>query len=106
MKARLVKGPFAGRVIKWNGSPTLIMAGPKKMTRKQQWDLHINQINSGYYGGPLRSPQVEAEYRIAYRVHSTGDVLADNAIMANLPCMHPDGSIFYEYVEGSKREYS
>lgn len=105
MKARLVKGPFAGRVVDYTGDPILKMSGPKKMTRKQKFEHSMDQMNKyGYYGGYTGGPRVEAEYRIAYRVHSSGSVWQDNVTVVNLPCMHPDGSIFYEYVEGSRRE--
>lgn len=80
------------------GQNEVIITGPKKMNRRQQWEwmrdnpqaISYNP-NSPTYGKPF--PRVEARYRISRHPQ-------DPRLLA----MHPDGSIFYEYVEGSKRE--
>jgi hypothetical protein len=61
------------------------------MSRKEKWEFASDWYSSGkyIYGSP-RYPQVEAHYRQAIRPHTSG--------------YHPDGSIFYEYVEGTKKE--
>lgn len=116
MKVRLVGGPFGGQV-KEMGSGTahygrneVILRGSKKMTRKQKWEhMRANQgpwmpvghttdgsaVSMSAYGA---MPIVEARYRLAMRPHWNGDDIM------NMPCMHPDGSHFYEYVDKSKRE--
>jgi hypothetical protein len=69
------------------------------MSRKEKWEFASDWYSSGkyIYGSP-RYPQVEAHYRQAIRPHTSGYQVV------NMPCMHPDGSIFYEYVEGTKKE--
>ena len=98
---RFVGGPFGGKVIDAGslyGRNDIVYRGPKKMTRKQQYEAMRDSQNfyQGVYG--YAKPQVEARYQLAIRPHGVGE----NYIMA--PCQHPDGSLFYEYVEGSKRE--
>lgn len=106
-KIRLVGGPFGGKVENHSGlygQSEIILRGPKKMTRKQKYDYLRDNYDpySMYPAGDgkmilpgARFPQVEARYRISYHPQ-------DPRLLA----MHPDGSIFYEYVEGSKREFS
>ena len=104
-KIRLVGGPAGGKVIETPdyGRNEIIITGPKKMTRKQKWDWirdhadHVRFMGTGKGPYDMASgamPKVEARYRITR--HPMAGPYA--------PCMHPDGSIFYEYVEGSKRE--
>lgn len=98
-KIRLVGGPFGGKVESGPGlgRNEIVMRGPKKMTRKQKWEWMRD--TDFRYGIDRPMPQVEARYRIAMHPYS---VAGNNGI----PCMHPDGSIFYAYVEGSKKEWS
>lgn len=115
MKVRLVGGPFGGQVKEMGpmsqyGRSELVMRGPKKMTRKQKYEHMMNSrgpwqaVGHTTEGSPVSisrygpEPFVEARYRIAMRVHTNGDHLM------NMPCQHPDGSLFYEYVDKSKRE--
>lgn len=103
MKIRLVGGPFGGKVV--NGSPgsVLVFRGPKKMTRKQRYEFEMKQYQdnktNGYYSGLARTPIVEARYQVSHRAQQ-----ASNGQMFMAPCMHPDGSVFYEYIDGSKTE--
>lgn len=97
MKARFWKGPFAGKVVECNGQPTLIYRGLKPMTRKQRYEYqreayqNLNYMSQLTYGG-FMFPQIEATYRMCIKRGYSG----------NEPHTHPDGSIFYEFVE--KRE--
>jgi hypothetical protein len=93
-KVRLVKGPFAGKVMEVSGlagQTDVFIKGPKKLSRKQRYDLYAQQYKNPYHSVP-RIPIVEARYTIAMANYMT-------------PCTHPDGSYFYTYVEGSKREF-
>lgn len=93
-KVRLVKGPFAGKVMEISGmagQSEVFIKGPKQLSRKQRYDLYSNQQQNPYHSVP-RIPIIEARYKIAMANYMT-------------PCQHPDGSYFYTYVEGSKREY-
>lgn len=99
MKIRLVGGPFGGQIKEvgsLSGLDTVRLVGPKKMTRKQKHEFRINNLP---YGPLQPEPMVAAAYRIAMRVHSNGNE------MVQMPCMHPDGSLFYEYVKNSKKDY-
>lgn len=116
-KVRLVGGPFGGKVMDHpaTGRNEIVIQGPKKMTSKQKWEWMEDQYkihgyrphfdNNGAYTISGLYPRVEARYRVAvrphygYNYHSGTDFYG-----ANIACMHPDGSLFYEYVEGSKRE--
>jgi hypothetical protein len=85
----------------WNGGPDLKYRGQRRMTRKKQYELMVENHRNLYHTTDeiLRSiGMTEAHYRIAYRMHTNG------YNVGNMPCMHPDGSIFYEYVEGSRRD--
>lgn len=101
MKIRLYKGPFNGKSYATDGRNDIIIAGPKPMTRRQKFEWQQKEYRAGMFNptGMRRLPQVEAHYRIAMRPIMTGS----GVVYA--PATHPDGSIFYEYVEGSKREY-
>lgn len=104
-KIRLVGGPFGGKVVddpKFYGGNEIVYRGPKKMTRRQRYEHEANMYKNPqfmYMSPEMRYPQAEARYRMSIHPY---------AFQANgsIPCMHPDGSIFYEYVEGSKREFS
>lgn len=101
MKIRFVGGPFGGRTKEMNvpyGSNDIVMRGPKRMTRKQKYEATVSFPNPAWGSDFGRPPVVEARYKIAMRTHTNGQHLT------TMPCMHPDGSIFYEYVEGSKVE--
>lgn len=112
-KIRLVGGPLGGKVVDdpyLYGKNEVVMRGPKKMTRKQQYDwmrgdnmdkyhLYSANIQDNLYPQKSAMPQVEARYRISIHPHAF-------VTNGSIPCMHPDGSIFYEYVEGSKREFN
>lgn len=94
MKIRLVKGPFGGRVMQGDGRNDIIIRDKKKMNRQQQFEWFRNFSDS--YNRPF--PQVEARYQIAMGNFVQGHT------MVYAPLRHPDGSLFYEFVEGSKRE--
>lgn len=114
MKVRFVGGPFGGQVKNIDratyGRDEIVMRGPKKMSRKQKYE-HMaltrtpfqyaghtpdgSPVSMAHYGA---FPIVTARYRLAMRAHSTGQGVH------LLACMHPDGSLFYEFIEGSKRE--
>ena len=115
MKVRFVGGPFGGQAknitLSDYGRDEIIMRGPKKMTRKQKWEWMQDNRGASWErighttgGSPVSvspypaMPIVEARYRLSMRPHHNGYQVA------NLPCMHPDGSLFYEYVDKSKRE--
>lgn len=102
-RIRLVGGPFGGKVIDAGslyGRNEIVYRGPQRMTRKDRYDHMRDNYRFGvgpdYYRHIM--PQTEARYRLAMRVHSNGTQ------MITAPCQHPDGSLFYEYEEGSKRE--
>lgn len=96
MKVKLYKGPFNGKSYTTDGRNDILVRGPKPMTRRQKYEWEMDCYHSFNYR-PL--PTVEARYRIAMRAIQTGP----NSLV-HAPATHPDGSIFYEYVEGSKRE--
>ena len=98
-KVRLVGGPFGGKVFKdcpQYGQNDLIYTGPKKLSRKQQYDFLSNQMSNSW---SHQLPRVEARYTICM------DYFGNGAQIVYAPMRHPDGSLFYKYVEGSKREY-
>jgi hypothetical protein len=96
VKARFVGGPFGGRKFDVDGRNEVIIRDRKKMTRKQRWEWERDMWNVNPFLPPY--PTVEARYKIAMRPHGN----MEHVVYA--PCQHPDGSLFYEYVEGSKRE--
>lgn len=103
MKIKLYKGPFSGKSYTTDGREELVVSGPKPMTRKQKYEHQVNAAGGfNNFGSwtPRIFPRVEARYRMVYRVHETG-----NGMLCNVPCMHPDGSVFFEYVPGSKQEF-
>lgn len=106
MKVRLIKGPFAGKVINHPeaGTEVIRIKGDKPMTREQRYEHAYQQYKSlDYYAGSLTPrPVTTADYKICYRVHSTG---GPDGQFFNLPCQHPDGSIFYEYVKNSRKDW-
>ena len=108
-KVRLVKGPFGGRVVgcSSSGSNEIKITGPTPMTRLQRhrWQLEAyRQFNFtiGIHGDITESPQfprTSALYRLAVKPHH------GPGTVATVACMHPDGSLFYEYVEGSRKDF-
>ena len=102
MKVRFVGGPFGGQaksiITSDYGRNEIVMRGPKKMTRKKRYEYMVSDRGSFSAAHYPSLPIVEARYRISMRIHNNGTNLV------NMPCMHPDGSLFYEYVEGSKTE--
>jgi len=96
-KIRTVKGPLGGRSFKTTraGMTEIVLTGPKRETREQKWE----RLRSQPYYLAGHSPMVKATYQIAMRHINIGN----GVVYA--PCMHPDGSFFYEYVEGSITEY-
>ncbi len=91
MKIRLYRGPADGKVMEGNFGYHILVDGPKKMTREQQYQYRERMMNSAGFnttnGGLLRMwpdrPLIRAEYqRTQFR--------------------HPDGSIFYEWTGYSK----
>lgn len=112
MKVRLVKGPFGGKVLDHPapGRNELIYRGPKRMSRKKQWEMMADR--TGYYesvSGRWLPPHVEARYKICMGWFSNKGSLVDptgpEVAVIHAPLYHPDGSIFYEYVKGSERQY-
>ena len=95
MKIRLAGGPFNGKVLQGDGRNEIIMTGPKKMRREDEWQWRLSDPLHGAY---RPKPRIEARYRIAMRMQGIGTTVV------NAPCQHPDGSVFYEFVKGSKRE--
>lgn len=74
MKIRLYRGPFDGKVMEWDGGRDVMLAGPKKMTRKQRYA----QFAKATTHDNLMFTHVTARY-----VRTT--------------FVHPDGSVFYEW---------
>jgi hypothetical protein len=76
--------------------PELIIRDKKKMTRKQYWEWLQEHSDRASFINPAPGllPQVEARYTQSF-----------HPMDHRLPAMHPDGSIFYHYVEGSRREF-
>lgn len=98
IKARLYKGPHNGKIIECDGRTEIIVRYPKKLTRRRRYDLLAEKF--GGVAWPY-IPYVEATYKMLVRPHpNLGGMSFTNVI-----CIHPDGSYFYQYVEGSKREY-
>lgn len=95
-KIRTVKGPLGGKSYTTTlaGQNTIVLIGNKRLTRRQRFEHMSNQ---NFYGYGM--PKVKATYQMAMRLYQQG-----NQVM-HVPCMHPDGSYFYEYVEGSSYEY-
>ena len=104
-KIRLVGGPFGGKVMEdpnLYGRNDIVMRGPKKMTRKQQYEFFVNNDRMGTFPRPGFAdafPRVEARYELCV------SHFGDGVTMVMAPMRHPDGSLFYKYIEGSKREY-
>lgn len=101
-KIRLVGGPLGGKIINHPrpGESRIVVSGPKRMSRKKRYEaMQANFASDQYYGQPLREPVVRAEYEIALVNHLTWSSIN------RVPCMHPDGSLFYTYVKGSERAY-
>lgn len=101
MKIRTVKGPLGGRSYTTTlaGRTHVVLTGEKRMTRQQRWKAASDQYKSTGIPAGLYGHRVKATYEIAMRHINTGN----GVVYA--PCMHPDGSFFYEYVEGSSHEY-
>lgn len=102
MKVKLYKGPFNGKTYSTDGRNEIVIRGPKPMSRREkyEWDMQNYDSSFRYASNPVPFPRVEARYRIAMRVIQTG---RDSFVHA--PATHPDGSVYYEYVKDSKREY-
>lgn len=101
-KIRLYKGPLSGKVMDHPnaGANELVVRGDKRMSRREKYEFGIEHYkNTSYYGQPVRYPMVEARYRLVLRAVQQGGGFI------NAVCTHPDGSLFYEYVEGTKREF-
>lgn len=98
-KVRLVGGPFGGKVMNFDGGAMLIMRGPKKMSRKARYEwMRDNQ--QSFYSSRAPGPIVEAKYELC-----TGP-FGNHTTVVMAPLRHPDGSLFYKYIEGTKREWS
>ena len=108
-KVRLYRGPFDGKVIidSVGFRDTFMHIGPKKMTRKQQNEWRMSEdyqralfwqdIGMTRQGGKVRMapspvPLVRAEYR-----KKLVTTMANGSVFVDVVCMHPDGSIFYEW---------
>ena len=108
-KVRLVRGPLAGKVMYISAQPgqtQIVVRSPKPMSRKQRymWSMKADRARYNYVvgtGGNIQSfqptpfPQIEAQYKISMTMYQ--------GMM--IPCQHPDGSYFYEYVADSKKEF-
>lgn len=95
-KIRTVKGPLGGKTMYVGnlvGRNEIVLTGPKRETRQQKWDRMASQPYM-----ISRGPYIEARYRLARRI------LQQGGTVVTVPCMHPDGSYFYEFVEGSTYE--
>jgi hypothetical protein len=111
-KIRLVGGPFGGKVMDSPnfGRNVIILTGPKRMTRRQQYDWFVNNV-ANPTSSPIRpQPRVQAKYELCIGPFvDSSSINNTNTMMANMvmaPLRHPDGSLFYKYIEGSKREFS
>jgi hypothetical protein len=93
MKIRFYKGPFGGKVQKVSYmSNRYTLRFPKKMTRAEKHDFLMNQYQmQGYPAHVSQLPIVQADYEVMRDPYGR-------------PWEHPDGSIFFKYVEGSKVE--
>lgn len=102
MKVRLYKGPMGGKVIEHPdfGANEIIVAGPKRMSRKRKYDMMRDRYANAsvYYPGRPIEPMVQARYRICM------GLFGNDKSLVHAPIRHPDGSIFYEFVEGSARD--
>lgn len=101
-KIRLYKGPLSGKVMEHPnaGANELIVRGGKKLSRREKYEFEVAHYQNHFvYGQPVRYPMIEARYRLVMRAVPAGGGFA------NVVCTHPDGSLFYEYVEGTKREF-
>lgn len=104
MKVRLVKGPFGGKVMDVSEQETITITGPKRETREQKYNRMAENFSSGQfrtYWGHEATPMVRATYRRAVRPHYS----LDGSRTFLLACVHPDGSVFYEWT-GDKREFN
>jgi len=99
VKAKLYKGPFNGKPYQTDGRTEIVIRGDKPMSHRQRYEWDMENYDSEFRYSPRRYPQVEARYRIAMRAIQTSD-----SRIVTVPLYHPDGSIFYEYVKGSKVE--
>ena len=112
-KVRLVKGPFAGKTMDLNyprGQTLISVTAPKPMSRKAkyQWqrDYLLNHLHAPHPSLLSKEmeqnpyyPKVRADYRLVIQPHY------GQSGVHMVACQHPDGSLFYEYVPDSKKEY-
>lgn len=96
MKIRLWRGPLDGKILEGNYGEIAIVSGPKKMSRKQMYEWRAknnwSQVTPDAYMRPFR-PMVRCEYR-RVRVTTT-DMKNGSVVFHDIPCIHPDGSLFY-----------
>lgn len=117
MKVRLIRGPFAGKVMSIPdhdyGRNTIQITGVKKMTRKQKeqmWrDFYTTSAPdwrdpTSIASGP-RGQIVAADYNLVMvpnpmyaRSLNYPTTYTTSSVNYTIPSVHPDGSIFYEYV--------
>jgi len=102
MKIRLVGGPLGGRVIKDNAArESIIVSGAKKMSRKALGDWMFKVSGNTYLAtvqpNRMYRPTVTAEYRKACVTVVESGFLS-GPMVREIPCVHPDGSYFYNYV--------
>lgn len=124
-RVRLVGGPAGGKVLEESatrrcGPNEIIVRVPRKMTRKRKIEIMTDpNYYPTYYASAQGTPgswrdirmidgMVEARYRMSVHPHFARYQFPPELGMSvhNIPCMHPDGSVFYEYIEGSKRDLS
>lgn len=104
MKVRLVGGPHGGKTMKVgpNYQSELSVDGPKRMSRQEKYAhqaKYYDDFSLWSSGRPYRVPQVRARYKLEEQV------IYWRGQMMSIPCMHPDGSFFYKYVEGSRKDF-
>lgn len=112
-KVRLVKGPFAGKTIDLNyprGQTVISITAPKPMSRKKKYEWQrqfiMNNLSSPHPSLLSKEmdsnpyyPKIRADYRLVVMPHY------GQAGVSMVACQHPDGSLFYEYVPDSKKEF-
>lgn len=112
MKIRLYRGPFNGKVFEHRdaGRNEILIRGPKPMSRKAQYLAQKNHFEKeSFPPRPWEHPVIEATYRIVNlpRPIITGPIsvrgINTNFAVHQGYCMHPDGSIFYEWVNPNQK---
>lgn len=115
MKIRLYRGPFNGKVMEHRdaGNNEIIVSGPKPMTRKQRYEwwqaeqyrnprspINYTLSNNGKMKVEFPNfPTITARYRLVQTTRPfSGPITSGSFKMMRGVCMHPDGSLFYEWI--------